>query len=120
MPVYCGDNLGVFLGIEWKGRLLLSDRAHLVFDFHQIIDGLNEKELEKGRYVPIYKCANYIHEDLTYLQYWHNTQRYWSCLYLKEQSLWDSRSSFVSLHRLRTTLPGPCEPPIPTLRTLRI
>lgn len=27
------------------GRLHLSDRAHIVFDFHQAIDGLNEAKL---------------------------------------------------------------------------
>ncbi|KAJ1411208.1 adenylosuccinate synthetase [Ochromonadaceae sp. CCMP2298] len=32
-------------GIDFKGRLLLSDRAHIVFDFHQQIDGYNEKQL---------------------------------------------------------------------------
>ncbi|CAG2116780.1 unnamed protein product, partial [Medioppia subpectinata] len=28
---------------NWKKRLLVSDRAHLVFDFHQAVDGLQEK-----------------------------------------------------------------------------
>jgi adenylosuccinate synthase len=32
-------------GIKWHGRVLVSDRAHIVFDFHQIVDGLNEGEL---------------------------------------------------------------------------
>jgi len=32
-------------GLNVQGRLLLSDRAHLVFDFHQIVDGLKEVEL---------------------------------------------------------------------------
>lgn len=31
----------------WQDRLLISDRAHLVFDFHQQVDGL--QELEKGK-----------------------------------------------------------------------
>eukprot|EP00003_Mantamonas_plastica_P000768 TRINITY_DN1058_c0_g3_i4.p1 TRINITY_DN1058_c0_g3~~TRINITY_DN1058_c0_g3_i4.p1 ORF type:complete len:369 (-),score=130.73 TRINITY_DN1058_c0_g3_i4:128-1234(-) len=31
--------------IEWEGRLLLSDRAHVVFDFHRTVDGLREKKL---------------------------------------------------------------------------
>lgn len=31
----------------WKERLLISDRAHLVFDFHQSVDGLQEQE--KGK-----------------------------------------------------------------------
>ena len=34
-----------FLGVDCSGRLLLSDRAHIVFDFHQVVDGLKEVEL---------------------------------------------------------------------------
>lgn len=30
----------------WRDRLVISDRAHLVFDFHQAVDGM--QELEKG------------------------------------------------------------------------
>ena len=33
------------LGLDCTGRLFVSDRAHLVFDFHQIVDGLKEAEL---------------------------------------------------------------------------
>ncbi|KAK0211303.1 Adenylosuccinate synthetase [Desarmillaria ectypa] len=32
-------------GLNCSNRLLVSDRAHLVFDFHQIVDGLKEVEL---------------------------------------------------------------------------
>lgn len=35
------------VGISYKDRILISDRAHLVFDFHQHVDGLNE--LRRGR-----------------------------------------------------------------------
>ena len=35
-------------GITVGNRLLVSSRAHLVFDFHQIIDGIREGELQKG------------------------------------------------------------------------
>lgn len=31
---------------DWQDRLVISDRAHIVFDFHQQVDGL--QELEKG------------------------------------------------------------------------
>lgn len=31
---------------NWEDRLIISDRAHIVFDFHQQVDGL--QELEKG------------------------------------------------------------------------
>ncbi|CAG2183260.1 unnamed protein product, partial [Oppiella nova] len=32
---------------NWKQRLFISDRAHLVFDFHQTVDGLQEKDRGK-------------------------------------------------------------------------
>ncbi|KAJ1961538.1 Adenylosuccinate synthase, partial [Dispira parvispora] len=35
-------------GLNYEGRVLVSDRAHLVFDFHQIVDGLKEVELGRG------------------------------------------------------------------------
>ncbi|RIA81124.1 AMPSase 1 [Glomus cerebriforme] len=34
-------------GLDVRDRIFISDRAHLVFDFHQIVDGL--KEIELGR-----------------------------------------------------------------------
>jgi adenylosuccinate synthase len=37
-----------YSGIPIQGRLFLSDRAHLVFEFHRIVDELKEKELGKG------------------------------------------------------------------------
>jgi adenylosuccinate synthase len=36
-------------GVDYSGRLFLSDRAHIVFDFHQEIDRLNEKDLGKSK-----------------------------------------------------------------------
>ena len=36
-------------GIKYEGRLFISDRAHIVFDFHQEIDGLKEQELGRGQ-----------------------------------------------------------------------
>ncbi|EAL64552.1 adenylosuccinate synthetase [Dictyostelium discoideum AX4] len=35
-------------GINYKGRLFVSDRAHLVFDLHQMIDAMKEAELSNG------------------------------------------------------------------------
>lgn len=32
-------------GVEYDGRLLISDRCHLLFDFHQVIDGMKENAL---------------------------------------------------------------------------
>tara|TARA_B110000090_G_C13108393_1_gene341375 strand:+ start:298 stop:618 length:321 start_codon:yes stop_codon:yes gene_type:complete len=34
-------------GVDYDGRLLLSDRAHIVFDFHQLIDGRLERTLAR-------------------------------------------------------------------------
>lgn len=39
------------LGLQCAHRLFVSDRAHLVFDFHQIVDGLKEVELGGSRCV---------------------------------------------------------------------
>lgn len=40
------QNTDMFIkGLDCTGRLFISDRAHLVFDFHQIVDGLKEVEL---------------------------------------------------------------------------
>lgn len=36
--------------LDWQNRLMISDRAHLVFDFHQSVDELQEQEkLTKGK-----------------------------------------------------------------------
>ena len=37
-------------GLDCANRLFISDRAQLVFDFHQIVDGLKEVELGGSRY----------------------------------------------------------------------
>jgi len=36
-------------GVNYEGRILLSDRAHLVFDFHQEVDGRNEARLGRHK-----------------------------------------------------------------------
>jgi adenylosuccinate synthase len=36
-------------GVQFDGRLKISDRAHLLFDFHQIVDGLREEQLAGER-----------------------------------------------------------------------
>ena len=38
-------------GLDCNNRLFVSSRAQLVFDFHQIVDGIKEAELGRGRYV---------------------------------------------------------------------
>ena len=35
--------------IQWNNRVLVSDRAHLVFDFHQQVDGRNEQSLGRHK-----------------------------------------------------------------------
>jgi len=35
--------------IDWKGRVLLSDRAHLVLDLHQACDGMSEDQLGRNK-----------------------------------------------------------------------
>uniref|UniRef100_A0A9J8A6I4 Adenylosuccinate synthetase n=1 Tax=Cyprinus carpio carpio TaxID=630221 RepID=A0A9J8A6I4_CYPCA len=37
-----------FIGLEgWESRLIISDRAHIVFDFHQAVDGVQEQERQQ-------------------------------------------------------------------------
>jgi len=36
-------------GVDLEGRILLSDRAHVLFDVHKEVDGLREAELEGGK-----------------------------------------------------------------------
>lgn len=35
-------------GVSCGGRIVVSDRAHLLFDFHQVVDGLREVELSNS------------------------------------------------------------------------
>jgi len=35
-------------GINWRGRFFVSDRAHIVFDFHQEVDAQNENRLGRN------------------------------------------------------------------------
>lgn len=53
-------------GLDCTGRLFISDRAHLVFDFHQIVDGLKEVELGGSRY---FLFPFSVGHDLTYAPY---------------------------------------------------
>lgn len=52
------------VGLDCTGRLFISDRAQLVFDFHQIVDGLKEVELGGSRYAiflfttPVHRVLN--------------------------------------------------------------
>lgn len=42
------DNLET-MGVDYKGRVLVSDRAHMVFDFHQEVDGMSETKLGRNK-----------------------------------------------------------------------
>ena len=35
-------------GLNTDGRIFISDRAHVVLDLHQLVDGLEEVELKEG------------------------------------------------------------------------
>lgn len=37
------------MGVEYDGRVLISDRAHIVFDFHQEVDGISESRLGRNK-----------------------------------------------------------------------
>jgi adenylosuccinate synthase len=37
------------MGVDYKGRVLISDRAHIVFDFHQSVDGMSETKLGRNK-----------------------------------------------------------------------
>ena len=43
------DNLTSQLGSNVEGRILISDRAHIVFDFHQEVDGVIENRLGRNK-----------------------------------------------------------------------
>lgn len=47
--VYFSLRLNLMTGLDCSGRIFVSDRSHLVFDFHQIVDGLKEVELGGSR-----------------------------------------------------------------------
>lgn len=36
-------------GVDWKNRIFISDRAHMVFDFHQTVDGAQETKLGRNK-----------------------------------------------------------------------
>ncbi|XP_072407185.1 adenylosuccinate synthetase isozyme 2-like isoform X2 [Chiloscyllium punctatum] len=41
-------NATSFIGLEgWESRTVISDRAHIVFDFHQAVDGVQEQQRQK-------------------------------------------------------------------------
>jgi len=43
------DRLSETGEVKWEGRVFLSDRAHLVFDFHQQVDGHQEQALGRNK-----------------------------------------------------------------------
>lgn len=65
------------VGLDCTGRLFISDRAHLVFDFHQIVDGLKEVELGGSSYVLRILSSYSRKQKKAYpgLQHWHDQER---------------------------------------------
>ena len=47
-------------GVDIKDRLLISDRAHLLFDLHKEIDGLREAELAGQQYAWMQDMSIYV------------------------------------------------------------
>ena len=43
------DKVKDVVGNDFKGRLFISDRAHIVFPYHKILDGLSEKKKGKDK-----------------------------------------------------------------------
>ena len=43
------DKVSDVVGNDFKGRLFISDRAHIVFPYHKILDGLSEKKKGKDK-----------------------------------------------------------------------
>lgn len=48
---------------NWKERLIISDRAHLVFDFHQKVDGFQETAKGKKSLGTTKKGCTFIYTD---------------------------------------------------------
>jgi adenylosuccinate synthase len=47
-------------GVHYDGRLHISDRAHIVFDFHQQIDALNESRLGGKKLGTTHKGSKFV------------------------------------------------------------
>uniref|UniRef100_A0A8D0GVW2 Adenylosuccinate synthetase isozyme 2 n=1 Tax=Sphenodon punctatus TaxID=8508 RepID=A0A8D0GVW2_SPHPU len=46
--VIINPKVTAFIGLEgWEKRLIISDRAHIVFDFHQAADGIQEQQRQE-------------------------------------------------------------------------
>lgn len=45
-------------GLNTEGRIFISDRAHVVFNLHQLVDGLEERELGKGAVGTLVLCSD--------------------------------------------------------------
>uniref|UniRef100_A0A672IF59 Adenylosuccinate synthetase n=1 Tax=Salarias fasciatus TaxID=181472 RepID=A0A672IF59_SALFA len=41
------DNTAAFITTRWEERLKISDRAHIVFNFHQAVDGIQEQQRQQ-------------------------------------------------------------------------
>lgn len=85
-------------GLDCANRLFISDRAQLVFDFHQIVDGLKEVELGRSRYGSISTPPFFYFPvvgssfGLFCEQYWNYEEGYRSCILWKGLQVWASGS----------------------------
>lgn len=72
-------------GLNCTNRLFISDRAHLVFDFHQIVDGLKEVELGGSRYAftPLHKYQR----NTRRIQHWHDEEGHRPGLFIEGVAL---------------------------------
>jgi adenylosuccinate synthase len=62
-------------GLNTEGRIYISDRAHVVFDVHQQVDGLEEVELGQG-FIGRLKSVVWRREDVL-TEDRHHQERHW-------------------------------------------
>ena len=81
-------------GLDCTGRLFISERTHLVFDFHQIVDGLKEVELGGSSCVSSFPRLNLAQlTRLTISQHRYYQERHRPCLLRESISLGLTRTS---------------------------
>jgi hypothetical protein len=108
-------------GLDCTGRLFVSDRAQLVFDFHQIVDGLKEVELGGKR------CIQYLYlsisSSLTYdcaTQHRNDKEGHRPRLLGQSVPLRSARTPSVQPRSLRREVQEGCRGPVQALWSLRV
>uniref|UniRef100_A0A8C1PMU1 Adenylosuccinate synthetase n=1 Tax=Cyprinus carpio TaxID=7962 RepID=A0A8C1PMU1_CYPCA len=98
-------------GLEgWESRLIISDRAHIVFDFHQAVDGVQEQERQQqaGKNLgttkkgigPVYS-AKAARSGLRICDLLADFQEFSERSFLIQQKQWKTEQSHVSFHRFK-------------------